>query len=120
MTADHLPRSATLAERLSARALRTPEDRLWIDVAGGLAITAAAVWALPPAWPVIISAGTTWAMYGLWGVAERRLRTVTWPARPEHEVAWRTARSLTAFLGLAGFVFFLFSALGVGLGPIVS
>jgi hypothetical protein len=120
MTADPFPRSATLAELLSARALRTPEDRLWIDVAGGLAIGAASLWALPPAWPVILSAGATWAMYGLWGIAERRLRAVSWPAQPEHEVTWRTVRSFSALLGLVGFVFLLFSALGVGLGPLVS
>ncbi len=120
MVADSTPQSATLADLLAARAMRTPEDRLWIDLIGGLAIGGVAAWALPPAWPVITAAGTAWAMYGIWAIAERRLRMVAWPARLRHEIAWRVVRSIAAALGLTAFVLFLFSALGVGLGPIVS
>jgi hypothetical protein len=111
----------TLAELLGARARAAAPSRLGLDIVGGGAIAAAAVWARPPAWAVIGSAAICFLCYGVWAFCERRLSA---PAAAELSVdaafAWRTLREAAAVLGIAAFVALLFSVVGAGLGTWIS
>jgi membrane-bound metal-dependent hydrolase YbcI (DUF457 family) len=120
MVAAELPGNASLTELLSARARRTPRDRLALDVIGGLAIAAAAAWARPGGWVVIAAAAGCFIFYGLWAVAELELMPRAWPDEVRHESVWRAVQGVAALLGLSSFVLLLFAALGVALGPIKS
>ena len=120
MVGTELPPDASLAEILSARARRTPRDRLVIDLAGGAAIVAAAAWARPSGWLAIASAAGCLAMYGLWALTELRLQPRPWPETVPHEPLWRAVRGVAAALGVGAFVLFLFAGLGIALGSIIS
>lgn len=65
---------ATLSDILGARARRTPADRLVLDIVGGALIAAAAVWARPAGWGLLLTAAACFVCYGVWAFAERRLR----------------------------------------------
>jgi hypothetical protein len=110
----------TLADVLSARARRTPMDRLVLDMIGGVLIAAATLWARPTAWVPLLAAAACFAFYGCWAVTERRLHTE--PGRPTPAVspAWHVVRQASAVLGLTAFVTLLFALLGVALGPMIS
>lgn len=120
MVSTELPPNASLAELLSARARRTPHDRLVIDLAGGAVVVAVAAWARPSGWLTIASAAACLAMYGLWALAELRLQPLPWPETAPHESAWRAVRGVAAAVGIGAFVLFLFAALGIALGSIKS
>lgn len=120
MVAAELPGNATLSELLSARARRTPRDRLAIDVIGGFLIAATAGWARPSGWLVVAAAAGCFAFYGIWALAERQLLPRPWPERPSHEGLWEAVQGAAAVLGVGCFVLLLLAALGVGLGPIKS
>lgn len=120
MVATELPANASLAELLSARARRTPRDRLALDIVGGVLIAIAAAWARPGGWVAVASAATCFAAYGVWALAELRLLPRPWPEQEPHETAWRVVQGAAAVLGIAAFVLLLFAALGVALGPIKS
>lgn len=108
----------TLAQVLGARARRTPADRLVLDIAGGLLIGAAAVWARPLGWFPLLAAALCFASYGCWAIAERRLSAVS--AEDNSARGWRFAQGASAALGVTAFVVLLFALLGVALGPIIS
>lgn len=112
-----IARDETLADVLGARARRTPFDRLILDVAGGVLIGAAAIWARPTAWFPLLAAALCFVGYGCWAFTVRRAQ-----AAPEAHVplAWRIARQAAAALGIAAFVTLLFALLGVALGPMIS
>lgn len=110
----------TLADVLGARARRTPFDRLILDVAGGLLIGAAAIWARPPAWVPLLAASACFAFYGCWAVIEQRMHADPSGAAETLPPLWRVARQAAALLGLVAFAILLFSLLGVALGPIIS
>lgn len=118
MVAAELPTNASLSEVLSARARRTPRDRLLVDVAGGLLIAVAAAWARPTGWVVLASAAACLAAYGLWALAEVRLLPRPWPEATRHAAWWRGVQRVAAVLGVGAFVLFLVAALGVALGPL--
>jgi hypothetical protein len=120
MVAAELPGNAGLAELLSARARRTPRDRLAIDVIGGAVIATAAVWARPSGWVVVAAAAGCFTFYGIWALAELLLLPRPWPERAPFAPMWRAVQSAAAVLGLSSFVLLLFAALGVALGPIKS
>lgn len=120
MEATETPSDASLAEILSARARRTPFDRLVIDLVGGGLVVAAAMWARPGGWVALASAASCFLGYGAWAIAERRLSPVPWPATVRHEEIWRAVRGAAAFVGIGGFVLLLFATLGLALGSIVS
>jgi hypothetical protein len=120
MVAAELPSNASLAELLSARARRTPRDRLALDVIGGLLVAAAAAWARPSGWVVVVSAAACFAAYGVWGLAEVHLLPRPWPEQVTRAPLWRGVQALAALVGVAAFVLLLFAALGVALGPIKS
>lgn len=119
MTAS-LPPDASLSELLSARALRTPRDRLWIDIAGGAALVLVAAWARPTGWVALASMASCLLWYGVWASAERTLRALTFPFPRGIERRWRTVRTVSGLLGIASFVLFLFAGLGLGLGRLIS
>lgn len=110
----------TLSEVLGARALRTPLDRLVIDIVGGILVGGAAIWARPPAWFPLLTAAACFACYGCWAVTERRLHADPNNPSPVSSPAWRFARQASAVLGLAAYVTMLFALLGLALGPIKS
>ena len=113
MDAPTLP-DETLADVLRARARRTSQDRLVIDLVGGLLVGGVASWARPLGWFPLILAAACFACYGAWALAERR-------ARAEHaDGAWRLVARAVGVLGIAAFVLLLFALLGVALGPIKS
>lgn len=120
MVATELPGNASLAELLSARAHRTPRDRLALDVIGGVMIAAAALWARPSGWVIVAAAAGCFAFYGIWALAERRLLLQPRTEREPLESLWRAVQGAAALLGLSAFVLLLFAALGVALGPIKS
>lgn len=120
MVAVELPANASLAEVLSARARRTPRDRLVLDIAGGVLIAAAALWARPSGWLAVAAAAGCFAAYGLWAVAELRLLPRPWPEREPHELLWRSVQGGAAIFGIGAFVLLLFAALGLALGTIIS
>jgi hypothetical protein len=120
MVIEDLPETESLAQVLGARALRTPADRLAIDIIGGTLVAATTLWARPGGWLALLSAAVCLVCYGLWAVAERRLRSADVSVRTSHATFWRGVHSLCAFLGLAAFGLLLFSGLGVALGPLIS
>lgn len=112
-----IARDETLADVLGARARRTPFDRLILDVAGGVLIAAAAIWARPTAWFPLLAAALCFVGYGVWAFTERRATAAQGAAVA---LPWRIARHVSAGLGLAAFVALLFSLLGIALGPMIS
>lgn len=110
----------TLAQVLGARARRTPMDRLALDVAGGVLIGAAAIWARPTGWFALLSAALCFACYGCWAFTERRRHADAAEPGSDTGTAWRIARQLSAVLGIAAFVALLFAILGIALGPMIS
>jgi hypothetical protein len=120
MMSASLPPDATLAEVLSARALRADPSRLWLDVLGGAAIVAVAAWARPTGWVALASAAGCAMSYGIWAWAERRLRALDWPFTASIERRWRLVRAAAGVVGLAAFALFLLAFVGLALGPIIS
>ena len=120
MVAAELPTNASLAELLSARARRTPRDRLAIDIVGGLLLLAAALWAQPSGWVVIAAVGGCFTAYGTWAIAEINLLPRPWPEPAPREALWRPVQVAAAIVGLFAFVLLLFALLGVALGSIKS
>ena len=120
MVAAELPGNASLAELLSARARRTPRDRLVLDVIGGILIAATAGWARPSGWVVVAAVAGCFAFYGIWALAELRLLPRPWPERAANEGIWEAVQGAAAVLGVGSFVLLLIAAVGVGLGPIKS
>ena len=120
MVAAELPANASLAEILSARARRTPRDRLALDVVGGALIGAAALWARPAGWLALAAAAACFTAYGIWAIAELRLLPRPWPEREPHETWWRALQAGAAVVGVGAFVLLLFAVLGLALGRIIS
>lgn len=120
VVAEELHTNGSLAEVLSARARRTPRDRLVVDVVGGLAIAAVAAWARPGGWVALGAAAGCLASYGIWALAEVKLLPRPWPEQTPHAAWWRGLQQVAALLGVGAFVLFLFAALGFALGPIKS
>ncbi len=120
MTPEVMKPDASLAEFLHERALVTAPTRLLIDLVGGALVAAAALWARPPGWTVVASAGLCLSMYGVWAVAERRLQPVSTEMRAFVEFAWLATRACAALLGLASLGAFLFSLLALALGTWIS
>lgn len=118
MVAAELPTNASLAALLSARARRTPLDRLALDVIGGVLVAAAALWARPSGWVVIAAAAGCFASYGVWALAEVRLLPQAEPV--PHEDVWEAVQGAAAVIGIGAFALLLFAAVGLALGPIIS
>lgn len=110
----------TLADVLGARAMRSPMDRLVLDIVGGILVGAAAIWARPTGWFPLALAAMCFASYGSWAIAERRLRSASDTSSEESPQAWLIFQQATATIGVASFVVLLFALLGVALGPIKS
>lgn len=107
---------ATLHELLSLRARRTPRSRLLIDIVGGIAIAAAALWARPGSALMLLSGGVCLASYGAWAFAERRIFDSPWRLSARAERVWRTLKAAATLLGLLAFLALLFALLSLGLG----
>lgn len=120
MVAVEAPPNASLAELLSARARRTPRDRLALDIVGGLCIAAAAVWARPDGWLAVAAAAACFAGYGVWALAELRLLRDTGTAPERGTQLWSALQGAAAVAGLGAFVLLLFAMLGLGLGRLIS
>ncbi len=120
MVVTEIDPNASLAQILSARAKRTPMDRLLIDLVGGGLVMLVAAWARPGGWVALTAAAGCFVAYGAWAIAERKLLAVMWPESVAHEQAWRAVRSGAAVVGIAAFVLLLFSTMGIALGSIVS
>lgn len=120
MIIEELPPNASLAEILGARALRTPIDRLAIDMVGGALVSAAAIWARPSGWVALLAAALCFLCYGAWAIAERRLHSAAWPAQVAREPLWRALHATAALAGIAAFGLLLLAGLGLALGPIIS
>ena len=120
MVVTELDPNASLAEVLSARAKRTPMDRLLIDLVGGALVVLVAAWARPGGWVALAAAAGCFLGYGAWAIAERKLQAVPWPETVKHEQVWRAVRAGAAVVGIAAFVLMLFATMGLALGSIVS
>jgi hypothetical protein len=115
-----LPPDATLAEVLSYRARNTPQSRLVIDIAGGVAVAAMTVWARPGGWVTLASAAVCFAAYGAWGWINQSLSAMHTPAGDAVIRRWRMLQLVAAGIGISAFVLFLVAALGIALGKIIS
>lgn len=120
MNAIEPPPNASLAEILRARAHRTPQDRLLIDIVGGVLVVAAAVWARPAGWVALAAAAACFFCYGAWAIADRNLRARPWPESVPNESLWSVVRGAMAVVGIVAFTLLLFATLGIALGPIKS
>lgn len=120
MVIDDLPRNASLSDILHDRAMHASSNRLHMDIAGGAVVAAAMVWLRPFGWLAVLAAAICFLAYGAWATAERRLQPVEWPARIEHESAWRALHLACTFVGLAAFCLLLLAFLGLALGKIIS
>jgi hypothetical protein len=120
MVIEELPRNASLSEILHARAMHASKGRLGMDMLGGAIVAGAIAWARPKGWVVLLAAALCFLAYGAWATAERRLQPVEFPARIEHESAWRALHAACAFVGLAAFCLLLLAFLGLALGKIIS
>lgn len=110
----------TLPEFLRARARLSTPRRLALDVTGGSAIAAAALWAKPAGWAVLASAAACFTMYGLWAVAERRIERGAREGHAVVEYAWFLLRTGAAAIGMAAFGALVFALLGLALGTWIS
>ena len=108
----------TLAELLSTRARGASDLRLAIDVALGVVIAVAvAIWR-PPAWPVLLAAGSCFAAFGAWGITDRELRE---RGQTAPNAGWlRAGRLAAALLGVVAGVTLLLGVLGLALGTWIS
>lgn len=116
MTPEVMKPDVTLAEFLHERALATAPTRLGLDLVGGALVGGAALWARPPGWAVVASAGLCLSMYGMWAVSERRLQAESQDMPAFVEFAWLLARSGAALLGLASLGALMFALLALALG----
>ena len=107
---------ATLNDLLSLRARRMPRSRLLIDVTGGIAIAATALWARPWGALMFLSGGVCLASYGAWAFAERQLFDSPWRLSARAERSWRILKAAAALLGMLAFLTLIFALLGLGLG----
>jgi hypothetical protein len=112
--------TASLSEFLRARVLANAPRRLVFDLVGGAAVAVCALWARPVGWVVLASAGLSFAMYGAWGLAERRLQPETVDTRAFVEFVWFCVRAASAGIGLLAFMAFIFALLGMALGTWIS
>jgi Flp pilus assembly protein TadB len=110
----------SLAEFLHARALASSPRRLILDLVGGAAVAACAVWARPYGWVVLVSASLSFAMFGAWSVAERRLQRAPEEGREITEFLWFFVRTATAGVGLLGVMVSIFALLYLTLGTWIS
>ena len=120
MSPEVMKPDASLGEFLHERALVTAPTRLGLDVVGGALVAGAALWARPPGWTVVASAGTCLSLYGVWAVAERRLQRASSDTPAFVEFAWLAARASATLLGLAALGAFLFALLALALGRWIS
>ena len=105
---------------LAARARAASDERLTLDVAGGLLAAAAAIVWRPMAWPVLLSAALCFASFGAWGIAERELSDQALDAAGRSARLLRALRTTATAVGsLAAFVL-LFGALGLAMGRFIS
>lgn len=111
---------ASLGQVLVARARNASPSRLVLDVVGGGSIAGVAVWARSGGWPVLASAGTCFAAYGVWALAERELTGDFAPGPSVEQRVLRGIRAAAAIAGLSAFAALLFSMLGIALGTIIS
>jgi hypothetical protein len=109
----------TLAGVLGDRARRTPEDRLFLDVIGGVLIGTAAIWARPLGWFPLLAAAVCFASYGCWAFAERHISAAARSGASASR-SWCYTRKVAAAVGLSAFVTLLFALLGVALGKLIS
>lgn len=112
--------NASLAEVLSARAHQATPVRLLADISGGTALVLAMAVYQPRAWVVLASAGLCFSAYGVWALAERRLEWRTLYRSVAAERGWRTARMVSAVVGLGAFVTMLLASLMLILGTWIS
>ncbi len=120
MILDSVPRSASLASILHARAVAAAPRRLVLDVVIGSLVAAAAVWVRTFGWITLMCAGLCFAFYGLWAFAERRLETGPELMPRPAEIAWTVARVFAATGGLAAILVMTFSLVSVLIGTWIS
>ena len=104
----------TLPALLAARARAASDGRLAADAGAGLIAGALAAIAQPPAWPLIVAAGTCFLAYGTWGIADRALQEG--PRGTRADWALRGLRAAAATLGSLGVVAMAGIIMGFALG----
>ncbi len=109
----------SLPELLSVRALATPRSRLMIDVAGGLLVALAALWARPAGWFPLGAAGICLGAHGAGARAGRRPGRPRAPA-PGPLAALEMLQGIMAPVGIAAGLAFMFGLLAIAFGPAIS
>jgi hypothetical protein len=109
----------SLTEFLSARARRSSDARLALDVGVGFVLgVAAAVWH-GPGWRLITPAATCFLAYGAWGIADRELLERV-GATPRTRSLLRAARLVAGIVGVVAAVALVLIGMAVALGTIIS
>lgn len=111
---------ASLRDVLVARARRSSDARLVVDVAGGIvAVVVAATWQ-PRVWLGVVTAAACFIAFGAWGITDRELIEHA-EGRAHGAVALlRVLRGLAAAIGAVAGIALLLEALGFALGTWIS
>ena len=109
----------TLGELLAAQARRASDSLLAGHViAATLAVVGIAAWR-GPLWDVRLSVAVCLMSFGIWGIADRDLRSVA-PRTPGMLLVLRSARVVSAICGFGALAYLMMSLLGRTLGTIIS
>jgi hypothetical protein len=109
----------SLPEFLAARARRSSDARLALDVAAGFTVALAAALWRGPVWILVASAAGCFLAYGAWGIVDRELLERSSSDGPGIR-ALRVGRAIAAIVGALAAVMVLVSGLAVAIGPVKS
>jgi hypothetical protein len=119
MNESHTESEPGLSEFLVARARRSSDARLALDVAAGFIVALAAVLWRGPVWILVASAAGCFLAYGAWGIVDRELLE-RGSSDSRGVRALRAARVSAAIVGALAAVMVLISGLAVAIGPVKS
>lgn len=109
----------SLSEFLVARARRSSDARLALDVAAGFTVALAAALRRGPVWILVASAAGCFLAYGAWGIVDRELlERGSGDGRGVR--ALRAGRVIAAIVGALAAAMVLVSGLAVAIGPVKS
>jgi hypothetical protein len=112
--------SVSLADALAHHARVAPPLRLALDIGTGVVVLAAAIFWRPAAWFVLACAALCFAMFGIWGVADRSLDRFTTHDRQLLAGVLRIARVAAATVGVLAAATMLLSLAGSAMGVWIS
>jgi hypothetical protein len=120
MVSSMLRPDMSLPDALAARARAASNNRLALDVVGGMVVaTAILVWR-PALWLLPFAATICFAAFGLWGIADREVGRRASTDQDLLASALRFVRVVAAVVGAVAALTLIFGALSVLLGTWIS